>query len=172
MRPVSWWDWRLTSPSVSLTVGNAAPAIASFTPVPAQPVAGAPFTFTLVGVNFDPTKSTVAFSGPGCASPCSVNAPGSATQVAGSATLTSAGTYQVTVTNGTTGLTSPSVSLTVGNAAPAIASLTTDLAQPIGGTPFIFSVTGANLDPNNSLVAPRNAGCGRQPVRLYCRNVY
>ena len=113
----------------------------------------------MIGTNFDPTKTTVVLAGPGCSTPCSVNTPGTSTQVSGSITLP-AGSYSITLKNGTTGLTSASVpAFTVGNPPPAVASVTTSPASPVSGSSFTFNVIGTNFDPTNSTVVLTGPGC-------------
>src|SRR5207237_702320 len=63
------------------------PFIANIVTSPNPPVNGQAFTITLNGSNFSASNSTVLFSGPGCSSPCSINASGSTTQVSGQAIL-------------------------------------------------------------------------------------
>jgi hypothetical protein len=148
----------LTSTGVSLTVSPPAPAITSITTNPTPPVQGQAFTFTLHGTDFDPSSNTVAFSGPGCSPACTVNAGGSATQVAAQATLV-AGSFTVTVKNNTTGLTSGGASLTVSPPAPVIGSVTTNPSTAVQGQSFTITLNGSDFDASSNTVFFSGPGC-------------
>lgn len=149
----------LTSGGVTLTVANPSPVISQLTTSPTPPITGQAFTITLTGSNFSGSSSTIFFSGPGCSSPCSINASGSATQVSGQAIL-AAGTFTVTVKNNSTGLTSGGVSLTVSNPpAPVINQITTSPNPPINGQAFNITLTGSNFASSNSTIFFSGPGC-------------
>ena len=109
------------SNSVSLTVMPAVsssppPAISGIATNPNPPVAGQVFSLTISGSNFNPATAVVNFSGPNC-SPCVAQflSPNTATQIGGTMTLQTAGSYTVAVQNGTAG-TSSGFPLTVSSA--------------------------------------------------------
>jgi sugar lactone lactonase YvrE len=89
-------------------------AISGITTVPSPPVAGQPFSFVVSGSNFNPATVLVNFTGPNC-TPCvaTLQPANTASQLAGSITLQTAGTYAVTAQNGAAGTASAPVSLTV-----------------------------------------------------------
>ena len=150
----------LTSNGVSLTVSSpaVAPVINQLTTSPNPPINGQAFTITLNGTDFSGSNSTIFFSGPGCSSPCSINASGSSTQVSGQAIL-AAGSFTVTVRNNVTGLTSNGVSLTVNAGTPTISSMTRSPNPPINGQAFNFTITGTNYNTSNAEVFFLGPGC-------------
>ena len=141
------------SNSLSFTVSNPpppeAPQVTAISTTPNAPSPGQAFTFTITGSGFDPKTVIVNFAG--------VNASNfsltktSATELDGTATLP-AGTYTVTVQNGSNGTASNSLTLTVaaGSTAPQITSI-----NPTSGTAgqvFTFTITGTGFDSNSALV--------------------
>jgi hypothetical protein len=115
---------------------------------PASAVAGQSFSFTINGTGFDPATVMVNFSG-GSASNLSLSSK-TATQLTGSVTLT-AGTYAVTVKNGSAGTASNSVPLTVSSAGtPQISSI--DPTTAVAGQAFTFTITGSGFDPATASV--------------------
>jgi hypothetical protein len=101
---------------LTLTVGTATPSLTAYSTTPSSPVAGQQFTLNLSGNNFDPSTAEFLFTGPGC-SPCtvpnSVLTTKSATLLIGPVTLNTAGSYTLTVQNGSGGAPSNGLSLTV-----------------------------------------------------------
>jgi len=148
----------LTSSGVTLTISNPNPVINQLNTSPNPPINGQTFTITLTGSNFSGTSSTIFFSGPGCSTPCSINATGSSTQVSGQAVLAT-GTFTVTVRNNSTGLTSTGVSLTVNSGVPSISSMTTSPNPPVNGQAFNFTINGSGFNTSNSEVYFIGPGC-------------
>ncbi len=134
-----------SSGTLPLAVGGTPPTITSLSTTPTTPVAANSFSFIITGTNFVPTTSQVLINGPGCA-PCTILngslSGATATQISGSTTLGSSGSFAVAVQNGTSGLTSGTVALTM--AAPPAPTITsfTPASATIGST---VTVTGTNL---------------------------
>ncbi|GIU76285.1 MAG: hypothetical protein KatS3mg004_3372 [Bryobacteraceae bacterium] len=114
------------SNTLTLVLGTPAPTLTMLGTTPTSPAPGQPFTINLTGNNFDPALAQILFTGPGC-SPCVVSNSSlttkSSTLLIGPATLGSAGTYTVTVRNGSGGLVSNALSLTVNAVVPASPSI-------------------------------------------------
>jgi hypothetical protein len=156
-----------SSNGVSLTVANStgtAPQITTVATVPTSPTSGQAFTFTITGTGFDPNTVLTTITGPGC-SPCSIANTAltskTATQLTGPATL-GAGTFTVTVQNGSTGTASNGVSLTVASStgtAPQFTALATTPNPPVNGQTFSFAITGTGFDPASAIVNFSGPGC-------------
>ena len=148
------------SNGLSLTVSSfsaGAIQLAGITTTPNAPIGGQAFTFSITGSGFDPNSALVTFNGPGCA-PCTVAniaLSSTASTVLSGAAILAAGSFNVTVQNGTTGMSSNGLSLTVANpsgVAPQISALTTTPSQPVDEQTFTFSITGTGFDPTSAVV--------------------
>jgi len=149
------------STGVQLTVstsGGGAPSITSIVPNPAL-VGG---SFTINGSGFDPTSALVTFTGGACTTPCIIATnllTKSATQVSGTVpALATAGSYTVTVQNGSSGTPSTGVQLTVstsGGGAPSITSIVPNPAL-VGGS---FTINGSGFDPTSARVTFTGGAC-------------
>ena len=157
------------SNTVSLNVssgGGGTPQISTIATSPTSPVAGQSFTFTITGTGFDPNTALVSFSGPTC-TPCTVpNASltsKTATQLMGTATLSSAGTFTVTTQNGSSGTASNGQQITVsasgGGGGPQLTTVSTTPNPPVAGQQFSFILTGTGFDPSTVLVTITGTGC-------------
>ena len=135
--------------------------IDTITTSPAQPIDGQSFDFTIAGANFDPDTVVVTFKGPGCTSVCTGTLKDkNATQLKGSVTL-SAGKFDVTAQNGSSGTPSAAKSVTVIGAAgtPSISTITTSPSSPMAGQSFDFTIAGTNFDPNTVVVTFKGTDC-------------
>src|SRR5208337_1565760 len=85
---------------------GAAPSLTTVATNPGPPEAGQQFTFSLSGSGFEPSTVQVLFNGPGC-SPCAVAnnvlATKTSATIVGTTSLATAGSFTVTVRNGTSG---------------------------------------------------------------------
>ena len=153
------------SNSRNLTVSNApasAPQLTRITTTPAAPMAGQAFSFIIDGAGIDPASAVVNFSGPSTPTNVSLASSSTATQLQGTVTLTAAGTYSVTVQNGSTGTPSNALTLTVQAAvpgAPQLTNISTTPNPPVSGQAFTFTISGAGFDPQTAAVNFTGPGC-------------
>src|SRR5262249_6276038 len=112
------------------------------------------------GSGFAPSSTQVQFTGSDC-SPCIVTNDAltvTDTAIAGSATLSTAGAYTVSVVNGS-GDASNEVTITVTAAGPAIPSIETVPSPPAAGQEFTFTISGSGFDPGNAQIEFTGSGC-------------
>jgi len=153
-----------TSGAVTLTVpAPAAPVLSSITTTPGVAPPNQTFIFTISGSNFDPGSAFVTMIGPGCTGGCTVaNSKLSISSgLLGGEVSLAAGTYSVTVQNGSTGKPSNALSLVVATAAatPTLTSISTSPNPPVGGQSFVFSLKGTNFDPGSVAITFIGPGC-------------
>jgi len=100
------------------------PTITAYSTSPSSPAAGQQFTINISGNNFNASTAQILFSGPGC-SPCTVPNGAlntkTATLLIGPVTLNTAGSYTVSVQNGSGGATSNGLPLTIGSSSDGAA---------------------------------------------------
>jgi hypothetical protein len=130
---------------------------------PNPPVTGQQFSFTITGSNFDPLTAQVLISGPGC-SPCTVPngllTSKSATTISGPVTLNTAGSYTLTVQNGSGTTASNGQPLTIGSAT-AKHDGADDQPEPAGDRTAVqlHHHAGSNFDPLTAQVLISGPGC-------------
>lgn len=150
------------SGSLTLVIGTAVPSITQVSTTPSSPAAGQQFTINISGNNFNLSSVQVLFTGPGC-TPCSISNSGlttkNATLLIGTTTLTSAGSYTVTVQNGPGGTQSNGEPLTIGGTTPSLNSLTTNPNSPIPSQQFTLTLNGSNFDPNSVQILVYGGTC-------------
>ncbi|HEU5404250.1 MAG TPA: S8 family serine peptidase, partial [Terriglobales bacterium] len=130
-----------TSNSVTFTVNNPAPTIATISPLNATP-GGPGITLTVSGTGFV-SGSVVDFDG--TARPTTFVSPTQLNALIPAADIATAGTFNITVTNTTPGGgTSNPVSFTVNNPVPTIGTLSPDNAT-VGGPTFNLTVNGTGF---------------------------
>jgi hypothetical protein len=139
---------------------SGAPVIDGIATSPNPPADGQSFTFTITGSSFDPSVIGVTFTGPGCTSGCSISnyslTAKSPTAIGGKTTL-SAGTFRVTVQNGSNGTPSAGVNLVVSK--PAISGIATSPSPPVDGQSFTFTIAGSGFEPGGVSVTFTGPGC-------------
>ena len=151
------------SNALTLVIGTPTPSLTQLVTTPSSPAAGQQFTIDLSGNNFDPGSVQILFTGPGCA-PCTIpNAnltTKNATLLVGSTTLGTAGSYTVTVQNGSTGTQSNSLPLTIGAVTPSLSSLSTSPNSPVAGQQFTLTLNGSNFTPSSVQILIYGGSCG------------
>jgi hypothetical protein len=151
------------SNALTLVIGTPTPALNSFVTTPSSPAAGQQFTIDLSGSNFDPSSVQVLFTGAGCA-PCTIpNAnltTKNATLLIGSTTLSSAGSFTVTVQNGSSGAQSNGLPLTVGSVTPSLSNLSTNPSPPVAGQQFTLTLNGTSFTPSSIQLLIYGGSCG------------
>jgi hypothetical protein len=147
--------------------GGGGPQLTTVGTTPNPPVAGQQFSFILSGTGFDPNTVLVTITGTGC-SPCTIAnsslTGATSSQISGTTTLSSAGTYTVTVQNGSSGTPSNSQQITVssssgGGGGPQLTSLTTTPSPPNHTSATTFILFGSGFDANSSFVIFSGPGC-------------
>jgi hypothetical protein len=151
------------SNALTLVIGTPTPSLNQLVTTPSSPAAGQQFTINLSGNNFDPSSVQILFTGPGCA-PCTIpNAnltTKNATLLIGSTTLAAAGSYTVTVQNGSSGTQSNGLPLTIGALTPLLTSLSTNPSSPVAGQQFTLTLNGTNLTPSSVQILIYGGSCG------------
>jgi M6 family metalloprotease-like protein len=136
----------VASNTLPLTVTEAAPVLSSISPNPA--IAGST-TFTLTGTNFNTATALVEVNGTAI-TPTSRTA----TQLVFTTTL-AAGSYSIVARNGSAGVASNTLPLTVAEAAPVLSSISPNPAMAGSNT---FTVTGTNFNTTTALLELNGAG--------------
>jgi hypothetical protein len=151
-----------SSNGVSLVIGGVTPSLTNFATSPSSPSVGQQFTLIINGSNFVPGLAQILLFGANCA-PCTV--PNSAlttvtgTQIAGPVSVNTAGSYNITVQNGSGAGQSNSLTLVIGTAAPAITLVVTSPTSPVAGQQFLIDISGNNFNPSNDEALFNGPGC-------------
>ena len=150
------------SNSLPLTVGGVTPSLSGLSTSPNPPVAGQQFTLTLNGSNFNPNSVQVLIGGGTCGG-CIISngmlTTKTSTQIVAPVTLSSSGSYNITVQNGAGGGQSNALTLVLGSPTPSLTALVTSPTSPAAGQQFTIDISGTNFDPSTAQILFNGPGC-------------
>ena len=159
VNPIGVWTAQIDDgPTLSWTLAYPiAPRLTALSTTPNPPVAGKQFVLTVTGTGFDPTRSGIGVSGPGCFGGCSVANSAltikTSNTLSGPITVPQPGSYTAAVGGSNT------IPFVVNELVPTATAVSNLPSPPVARQFLTLTVGGADFIPSTAQIVVAGPGC-------------